>query len=80
MTKSGPEKALEGTLDDGWKRFLSVKEIAQVVGMSEASIWRWSLREDFPQSFKLSKRCRRWDKNAILEYFNSKGQKAGKRV
>jgi predicted DNA-binding transcriptional regulator AlpA len=80
MKNKKVEQALAGTLDDGWKVYLNVREIAQVVGMSQASIWRWTKREDFPQSYKLSKRCRRWKKDAILDYFNGKGQKAGKRI
>jgi prophage regulatory protein len=42
------------------QQFVSDTQLAEIFGVSRATIWRWSAEEKLPQPVKLSPGCTRW--------------------
>ena len=50
-------------------RLLRVKEVATMLGMSKASVWRKAREEeDFPKKFRLSAKMTVWSEHEVAAY------------
>lgn len=54
------------------KRLLSVKQVAEAIGNSEPTVWRWDADGTLPKSIKVSSGTTRWDADEILAWIESK--------
>lgn len=55
------------------KKFLNVSEVAERLGVSKASIWRWSKDfSSFPAPIRLTHGCTRWSVKDIEAWENEK--------
>ncbi len=51
---------------------LSPKETAQYLGISTATLWRFTKRDDFPKPKRLTGRTIRFSKDALDRYLENK--------
>lgn len=58
-----PQTAIE-------RRTWGVKEVAEFLGVSERTVWRWYDAGDMPKAKKLPGRTVRWASEAILRWFD----------
>lgn len=57
-------------------RLLRVKEVAAMLGMSKASVWRKVREEeDFPKNFRLSAKMTVWSEHEVVAYIKNILQK-----
>lgn len=60
---------------DGFSR---VSQIAKNLGVAKSTIWRWSKKQDFPKSVKLSAGITVWSNNELNKWVeNQKNQLQG---
>jgi prophage regulatory protein len=41
-------------------RFLNVKEVAAMLGISKSTVWLWCQKGHLPQPARLGRKCSRW--------------------
>lgn len=52
--------------------FLSDKQIAERIGVTRQTIWRWVSRGDFPAPIKLGPSVTRWKASAVDEWLGER--------
>lgn len=53
-------------------RLLRVKDVALMLGMSKASVWRKvRVEKDFPKNFRLSAKMTCWSEREVLDYIKN---------
>ncbi len=52
----------------GKKRYLRVKAVAQFLGVSEPTIWKWSREDKMPRPIKLGPRTTVWDMSEVTAW------------
>jgi predicted DNA-binding transcriptional regulator AlpA len=52
------------------------KQGAELLGIGDATFWRWTKRADFPKPRWLSPRCTVWDRTELLTWRDAQGAKA----
>lgn len=58
------------------RRWIRSKEMAQILGTAESTIWRWSREKTIPAPVKLGPRLTAWDSNAIDAWMAEKAAEA----
>lgn len=53
------------------ERFVRKKRLAQILGVSQTTIWRWVKEGKLPQGILLSKHCRVWRMSDVDEHIAS---------
>lgn len=56
------------------RRWIRSKEMAQILGTAESTIWRWSREKTIPAPVKLGPRLTAWDSNAIDAWMAKKAE------
>ena len=58
-------------------RFLRVKEVAALMGISKSSVWGYVKQiEGFPQPFKIGKNVTVWRLSEIIQWMDSQAERA----
>ena len=52
--------------------FIDVKRVAEILGVSVATVHRLRSDDDFPKARAISERCVRWRKSEIEDWLNSR--------
>jgi len=55
--------------------YMRPKEVAQKLGISKVTLYRYAQDENFPKKIKLSSKVTVWDFDEIVEYFKNKNEK-----
>lgn len=50
------------------EKHYSCREISNLLGVHETTIWRWVREERLPAPRKISKSCSRWPESALAEF------------
>lgn len=58
------------------RRMWSVEEVAEFLGLSQKTVWRWHEAGKLPAAKKLPGRAVRWDPTKIEAWFNKLPDKA----
>lgn len=56
-------------------KFLTRKEILEITGKSNPTVWRWTKAGTFPKPYKLGERSVGWKDNEIQEWIASRERK-----
>ena len=58
-------------------RFLRVKEVAALIGISKSSVWSYTKRLDgFPQPFKIGKNVTVWRLSEVQNWMDHQAERA----
>ncbi len=49
------------------EKYLTVKQLAEMLNVSVSCIWRWVARGKLPKGERISKRCTRWRESEIVK-------------
>ena len=52
-------------------RFMRMREVIEMVGVSRATIYRWMDASDFPRSITLDGKTIAWSKKSVQEWMES---------
>ena len=55
--------------------YMRPKEVAQKLGISKVTLYRYAQDANFPKKIKLSPKVTVWDFDEIVEYFKNKNEK-----
>lgn len=58
-------------------RLIDIDAVCNIVGRGRTSVYDLVRKGQFPQPVKFSRRCSRWDENAILTWVQSQIQQGG---
>ena len=58
-------------------RILRRQEVAEIVGVSQATIYRMVSRGEFPRQVQISPRCTGWRVDEVEEWLSSRPQSTG---
>ena len=56
--------------------YISVKKVAEIVGVNERTIWRWVREGDFPSPSIQTGGATRWDERAVRDWCAKNGKAA----
>jgi prophage regulatory protein len=48
--------------------YLTVSQVAERLGVSTDSVWRWVRTDEFPKPYKIGPNCTRWKLSDVLEH------------
>jgi len=60
------------------RKFIKVKELAELLSVSRSTIWRWTSAKILPQPIKITARTTVWDSDEILKFIAKKEAKKNK--
>jgi len=52
------------------KKYISAEKIAENMGVSVSTVWRWLRRGKLPKPFHPTERCTRWDAEEVQAVFD----------
>lgn len=55
-------------MNDESTRWIAVATLAQRIGVSQNTIWRWTREHRFPPPVRLTLRCTRWSLEEVREW------------
>jgi len=58
-------------------RFLSVRDVASMLGIGVSTVWAWVQKGRLPQPIRLGTRCTRWRLDEVLEAIERMAKEAG---
>ena len=53
-------------------RMLTVREVAKIVGVGVATVWKWTAAHDFPAPLRLSAKATRWRSGEVQAWIESR--------
>ena len=53
-------------------RLLTVREVAEIVGIGVPTVWKWVAARTFPAPIRLSSRATRWRNDEVMGWVESR--------
>jgi prophage regulatory protein len=53
------------------ERFIRIRTVLEMTGLSRSDLYRQIEREHFPRQFKISERCVAWRESAVREWMKN---------